>query len=434
MTGGPNEERRPALPPHTRRPTPLPVVDSPRIAALKPGGTAQFWRTVEAEGTPLIEPDDDPAYRIVTFLWRDTGQRAVLLHANKLTDYNDLAPSLLRRLDGTDVWHLSYRLRADWRGTYALSPLTEAPVEPAVWRGPDRAAWQRLRAGAVTDPLNPRTFPNKFGGPDLSLAELPDAPSQPWWPAVPGTRAGMVAVARLNSEILGNARTIWTYTPPGYRDRGEPYPLLVLFDGDVWGRSLAIRHTLDNLIAAGQIPPMIALLVDSIDVRTRSVELACDHEFTRFLTDELLPWATGRWRLTADPARTIVAGQSLGGLTAVFAATRVPERFGNVLSQAGSFWWPGGGEFGAEPCWLTRHLAAAPRLPIAFDLEVGLLEWELLEPTRRLRDVLTAKGYPLTYREYHGGHDSACWRGGIADGLRALTARWSTVSSEVACV
>lgn len=431
--------RRAVLPPHVPRPMPVPRADSPRIAALADavargdrGAVAAFWRRLEREQTPLVEQapagSTESDHRIVTFVWRGPAHldvADVVLHANKLTDYNDLTSSLLTRLADTDVWYVSYLLRADWRGTYAFGPMPE-PVRPSSRSDPpDRDYWRRLRARTVPDPLNPHTFPNRFSDAPLSLAELPDAPGQRWWRPDPAIPAGEISRHALGSQVLGNERTIHVHTPAGFAPAAGPYPVLVMFDGDVWGTQVPLRHTLDNLIAAGAIPPLVTIMVEPIDLATRSIELGCDEMFLGFLTDELLPWACARWGLTTDPARTIVAGQSLGGLTAAFTAIRAPERFGSVLSQSGSFWYAGDSGAG-ESEWLTRRLAGVPRLPVAFHLEVGLLEWELLGPTQRLRDVLVGKGYPVSYREYYGGHDHACWRGGVADGLRMLTAGWPT--------
>ncbi len=36
----------------------------------------------------------------------------------------------------------------------------------------------------------------------------------------------------------------------------------------------------------------------------------------------------------------VVAGQSFGGLSALYVGLHWPERFGCVLSQSGSYWWP----------------------------------------------------------------------------------------------
>jgi len=134
----------------------------------------------------------------------------------------------------------------------------------------------------------------------------------------------------------------------------------------------------------------------------------------------LLPWVRERERFADDPARTVIAGQSMGGLTATYVGLHAPHRFGSVLTQSGSFWWPRGSEFDVDGRALIREFAAAPAVPVRFYQEVGLLEWLLLDVNRHMRDVLRAKGYDVNYREYHGGHDWACWRGGIADGLIAL--------------
>jgi enterochelin esterase-like enzyme len=64
--------------------------------------------------------------------------------------------------------------------------------------------------------------------------------------------------------------------------------------------------------------------------------------------------------------------------------------------------------------------SARARKSIRFFLEAGATERNVLEGNRRMRDVLNRQGYDLTYREYQGGHDYACRRGGLADGLAAM--------------
>jgi enterochelin esterase-like enzyme len=52
-------------------------------------------------------------------------------------------------------------------------------------------------------------------------------------------------------------------------------------------------------------------------------------------------------------------------------------------------------------------------------MEVGRFDG-LVFINRELRDILLVKGYPVTYREFYGGHDYFYWRGSLADGLIAL--------------
>jgi enterochelin esterase-like enzyme len=75
---------------------------------------------------------------------------------------------------------------------------------------------------------------------------------------------------------------------------------------------------------------------------------------------------------------------------------------------------------------LVAEFLQSPRLPLDFYLEVGRYETTLpfshLLETRRLRDVLKAKGYRVIYSEFVGGHNEVCWRGSFADAIIALTA------------
>ena len=183
----------------------------------------------------------------------------------------------------------------------------------------------------------------------------------------------------------------------------EDPALLVMLDGRDWTEALPIFPTLDNLVAEGLLPPLVAVLPDSVDFATRARELPCNEGFVDFLADDLVPWA--RAGLPADPRRTVIAGKSYGGLASVFAGLRRPEVFGNVIAQSGSFWWAPPGE---SPEWLLRQVDGD--VPVRFCLDVGLQEGDWMIPqTKRLAAALTPYAEDVLYREYNGGHDLTCW-------------------------
>jgi enterochelin esterase family protein len=254
---------------------------------------------------------------------------------------------------------------------------------------------------------------------------LPDAPDEPWIREVPGVPKGRVAKEEIRSSVLGEVRTFSVYVPADYDPNGAACALLVVFDGESYGRDAAVPTPtiLDNLIYRVKIPATLAVLVDS--GKTRDRDLLCSEPFEAFLATELVPWIRTKYRVTRDPSCTIVAGSSYGGLSAACTALRHPDVFGNVLSQSGSFnFVPAGSgsqdsEYYFESGWLTRQYVTAPKLPLRFYLQVGRFEGLSVE-NRHLRDVLEAKGYPVTFAEYSGNHDYLSWRHSLGEGLIAL--------------
>src|SRR5206468_4688498 len=106
---------------------------------------------------------------------------------------------------------------------------------------------------------------------------------------------GETQVHRLRSAALGNERRVYTYAPPDY-DPSRRYPLVVCFDGRAYVDEayIPLPTVLDNLIADGAIPPVVALLPDSLDDETRSRELSLHAPFVAFLVAALFPWAPDR--------------------------------------------------------------------------------------------------------------------------------------------
>lgn len=241
---------------------------------------------------------------------------------------------------------------------------------------------------------------------------------------------GNLFTCQQQSSILKNARDIWIYTPFGYKTEGDPYPLLLIFDGQAYVSNLIPTPAiLDKLISEKLIPPTVAVFVSSIDQACRNRELPCYTPFIEFLVQELLPLIHKHYNVTDKPEKTIVAGSSYGGLAAVYAGLQHPEIFGNILSQSGAFWWNSDGD--PNNSWIIRQFDAAPRLPLRFYLDVGDRETNpavegpevfpsMASVNRNMHAVLQSKGYPVYYAEFKGGHEYECWKEAFPIGLVIL--------------
>jgi enterochelin esterase-like enzyme len=393
------------------------VAASPRIVRLLrdldvdgPVAVDKFWREAVEQGTPLIEAEDADS-ALVTFVWR--GEAAITRVRYGLNVD-------LQRIPGTDLWYGSQRLPLDLRTIYWVDH-ADGALPSARTDG----------APAHPDLANPKEWrfpPDRTVPGDrpyyLSILELPAAPPEPWTSPQPGAARGAVLQTSIRTAALGGRRRISVYRPAGPRDR--PLALLVVFDGSTSKNVLRIPTVLDNLIAAGRIPPTIALFVNSTLEARRCRELTPRPHLRQFVVHELMPRAQRRWRISSDPADRVIAGASLGGLAAAYVAMEAPHLFGAVVSQSGSFWWPE--QPATERERLTRAYAARPRLPLRFYLDIGSHETldlrgdglHQLAVNRRFRDTLLERGYPVTYAEYSGAHDYINWRRTFADGLLAV--------------
>ena len=414
---------------------------SPRIQALREQltsgrtSTEGFWKQVVEEGTPLVEPLGDD-YQLVTFLWRAVHDTRNVMIVGQVRTPGPTPNNAMHRIGDSDVWYLTLKLPKGARFTYQY-----APNSPANSEGLRQA-----------DPFNPRRWDCPEGASKYrcqSIAELPGAAPQPWIISKPETPQGRIERQKIRSRIQNVERDLTLYLPAGYRRDGTPNALLVLFDGDDYlDPDWHGQTTLDNLIAAHEIPPTVAVMVHNLPDR-RLVDLVGNTDFSDFMATELIPWVRLHYNVTHEATRTVISGCSAGGLAAAFTGLRHSEVFGNVLSQSGAFWWSpehNGGVCGAkcpeaggrrrdpnsrdsrtEGNWIAKQFAAGPKLPLRFYLDAGTFEVDkdgtggnILEATRALRYVLLAKGYEVHYQQTVGGHDDLVWRGTLADGLIAL--------------
>jgi enterochelin esterase family protein len=267
----------------------------------------------------------------------------------------------------------------------------------------------------LTDPLNDRTVPNGLGHVNNWFA-MPAAEGTPLIERARGIPQGKLSRHRIeNNWLLANSkRWVHLYQPPV----AEPAPLVVVYDAQDYLTRGRITQIVDNLIHLGRIEPVALALLDN-GGPARGVEYSCNEATVGFVMTEVLPLARARLNLV-DPATRPgafgVLGASMGGLMALYTGLRAPELFGRVLSQSGAFEL---GETEAVTGALVRHM---PAQPLRVWMNVGRYEW-LLEPNRRMRDLLTERGYSLTYSEYNGGHNYTCWRNELPRGLEVLFGR-----------
>ncbi|MFI6945717.1 alpha/beta hydrolase-fold protein [Streptomyces sp. NPDC050422] len=333
-------------------------------------GTDAFWA---AARTPVSVPAGDGGW-VTLFLRR--GSPASI----GFESWSEPVP--LRRWRDTDCWY------------------AEVPVPARL-----RVTYQFLADGtAYADPLNPAG-----AGPDRSVASAPDAPAQPHWPLVgaddvlplPGTRL------RWNSERLGGRRTVRVHPA------GGGGPVVLLLDGDDWLYLHPAMAAFDSAVAVGEIPPVTLLFLPA---RDRAAEFRAGSGLWEAVRDELLPLVTESG-VSADPDRLVVAGQSLGGLSALNAALEFPELVSRVACQSGSFWWtpaardladPLGGAPGGSVAARLRARPDLTGLRVAFD--VGEHEPRML-PHCELVESLTAEaGATVRVSRSASGHDRAGWR------------------------
>ncbi|QNG21003.1 enterochelin esterase [Rhodococcus triatomae] len=382
------------------------VLGSPTIESLSPESVPEFWNRLAAVGSPLVErlPGQSDEAVTATFCWRDpdgdestSPTTRVYLDANGITDRAQLDRALLTRLPGTDLWHLSLEVPSRWRGGYRFLPRREELREPesgsAGWQW-----WRSVVEGARLDEFN--ALPPFAATPaPCSVAVMPDAPEHQWWVESPGRGSWSESVR----SLAGRERTIAIYEPPGPAARDRP--LAVLLDGRNWTEQAPLAGALDRLD-----PTPLVVTVDGLDPQTRTTELGCSPDFLAALTEELVPWLRREHAVTADPRRTAIGGCSLGGLTATYAALEAPETFGCAVSLSGSFWWPGDGE------GVPLQKRVNPGTSRMW-LEVGELEWMLVERNREMASLLREAGHTVAYGEYCGSHELLHWRDRMVAGL-----------------
>lgn len=264
----------------------------------------------------------------------------------------------------------------------------------------------------ILDPLNKRESTNPIG--TKSEASGPEYVVPEWTLPNPETETGTVSEIVVESTLYGEERHVWCYVPA---HPSPTMPLAVAHDGSDYVGYASLMTVLDNLIAAGTIPPLAVVLSDA-DVRT--TEYAADLHHANFLVDELLPGVEKA--LGIDPRLRVAMGASLGGVASLHAAWRHPGVFDGLILQSGSFVRAMGGPhhrgpvFGPVIRWMDEFVEGPGNLPANIHMSCGQFDG-LVDDNRALAAFLQERGVPVRYTDQPDGHDWTYWRNDLGPGL-----------------
>lgn len=255
----------------------------------------------------------------------------------------------------------------------------------------------------IPDPANPRRAPGAFG--EKSVLELDGYEPPAWLTGTPveSTESSVqVAAPGLDGTV---EVTVWA--PAGLEDAA---PLVVVHDGPEYARLAALTRYLGTGIAAGDLPPLRAALVDPGD---RNAWYSANPAYAQALMCDVLDALDE----SAPATVRIGVGASLGGLAMLHAHRSYPGRFGGLLLQSGSFFTPeldpqesGFSGFRAVTEFVAGvHGARDDSTPVPVALTCGTVE-ENLANNVLMAETLARLGYPVRLARVPDAHNYTAWR------------------------
>ena len=224
------------------------------------------------------------------------------------------------------------------------------------------------------------------------------------------------------SAIFPGTVRDWAIYVPAQYTADRPAALMVFQDGHSYQNpdgQWRVPVVFDNLIAAGKMPPTIAIFLnpghasDKPEPKSpwKSSNRGYEYDslgdrYSRFLLEEIIPEVEKRYAVSADPEMRAICGASSGGICSFTVAWERPDTFRKVLSTIGSFTNLRGGNVypsivrQTEPKPLRVYLADT-----SGDVDNPFGSWPIAN--RQLAAALRSMGYDLRFDWAEGyGHNA----------------------------
>jgi enterochelin esterase family protein len=241
---------------------------------------------------------------------------------------------------------------------------------------------------------------------------------------------GAVAAVTYYSTELKRHRRMTIYTPPGYENGKEKYPVFFLLHGasdsdHSWSSVGRAGVILDNLIAEKKAKPMIMVMpAGHTNAGGFRVPGAAD-EFAKDFVTDIMPYVDKHYRVQTGRAHRAIAGLSMGGNQTLAVGIPHLDKFAylGVFSSGliGEFGptRPGAPARPAGPSFEERHKAELDNPALKKGLKLvwfGIGKEDFLLKTAEGTVALLKKhGFDVTYKETAGGHTWLNWRDYLAE-------------------
>jgi len=346
--------------------------------------------------------------------------------------FGQQAPRIVSPEVGSDA-RVTFRFRAPYSKEVAASlegrpqPLPMQKDDQGVWSvtsdplEPDYYGYSIVVDGvSLIDPSNPLMKPNLLFA--SSVVHVPGPASLPW--ETNDVPHGVIHHHFYKSQLIGDHRDFYVYTPPGYDERGKKrYPVLYLLHGfsdnaNGWTAVGRANVILDHLIAQGKVKPMVVVMplgygapeilsagfaaFRDANLRQRNFD-----KFRDALLEEVMPAVEREYLVAKDRNSRAIAGLSMGGAESLLVGLNALDRFA----------WVGAFSSGGLDEDFEKSF---PRLDAKANSQLRLLwiacgtEDRLIELNRKFRGWLDSKGVRHTGIETPGMHTWMVWRRNLA--------------------
>lgn len=238
---------------------------------------------------------------------------------------------------------------------------------------------------------------------------------------------GSVTRRWYESPSLEKSRRMTVYTPPGYENSSEQYPVLYLLHGmggdeEAWIALGRTSQILDNLIATGKAKPMIVVMTNGNAAQqaapgesdlgmvapTMQLPNTMDGTFEDSFKD-VINFIEKNYRVLANKESRAIAGLSMGGFHALHISRYYPQTFNYIGLFSAAIMPNEKVKSKVYDDFETSLLQQMKNEYKLYWIAIGKNDF-LFKANVDYRAKLDAMGFKYTYVETGGGHTWSNWR------------------------